>query len=764
MDFSTDFYRDEVRYGFYVPTAIKQAWAAELMVLSEIDRICQKYNIKYYAEWGTMLGAIRHAGFVPWDDDLDIGMLREDYVRFGQAAQKELPKEYAIHNYETKENHWLFMSRVLNRNQICFDEEHLKKYHNFPYIASVDIFVLDYLYKDEKKEKERCDEIKFILALADLIEQKGIDDAAIRLLNSIEQKYHIKISDISSTRKIEIELYRLAEKQMARVPRREADCLGQIFPWVLKGNKGMPKEYYDKMVRLPFENTTIPIPADYHTVMQERFGNYMKIRKVWDGHDYPFFEGQRSNLQAMADFKLPEFTFSQDMLKGRNNNKTEDNRGLKDFVTEYMTVMDELMNSFEIQAVQNKHMEDYDILPECQQLAVDLGTMIENVKGENNPNVMEIVSEIEVYCEVLYKIYGVITDKNCNLEHREFTESAAELKSAYEAVKKAVNEKLLSKKVILFVTTGLRQWEGFRNLCETEIADKTNEVYGILVPVAFKDVLGRATFEDAKLSQNMDFFPEETEVRMWKDIDLSLLKPDIIYIQDPYDNENPCLTIPPYFYAENLRKYADTLIYVPAFYVNEFCENDLCDVYNMKYYVTAPAIIHADLVLMQSENTKSMYIKKLVGFSGEETYDYWDKKLKVTKLYDDKKLPKFKEVNDKKSIVYCIGENEVADKKEAMLKEIKERLETFAKNSSKYNLKICIYPPDLEVWEETDSSLIYCLTKLIEEYTKQEWCERCDMNTAKWDDIVNNSNAYYGSPSPLVHMFAMMDKPVMISK
>ena len=372
MDFSTDFYRDEVRYGFYVPTAIKQAWAAELMVLSEIDRICQKYNIKYYAEWGTMLGAIRHAGFVPWDDDLDIGMLREDYVRFGQAAQKELPKEYAIHNYETKENHWLFMSRVLNRNQICFDEEHLKKYHNFPYIASVDIFVLDYLYKDEKKEKERCDEIKFILALADLIEQKGIDDAAIRLLNSIEQKYHIKISDISSTRKIEIELYRLAEKQMARVPRKEADCLGQIFPWVLKGNKGMPKEYYDKMVRLPFENTTIPIPADYHTVMQERFGNYMKIRKVWDGHDYPFFEGQRSNLQAMADFKLPEFTFSQDMLKGRNNNKTEDNRGLKDFVTEYMTVMDELMNSFEIQAVQNKHMEDYDILPECQQLAVDL--------------------------------------------------------------------------------------------------------------------------------------------------------------------------------------------------------------------------------------------------------------------------------------------------------------------------------------------------------------------------------------------------------
>lgn len=89
MDFSTDFYRDEVRYGFYIPTAIKQAWAAELMVLGEIDRICRKYNIKYYAEWGTLLGAVRHGGFVPWDDDMDIGMLREDYIRFRKVAPRE---------------------------------------------------------------------------------------------------------------------------------------------------------------------------------------------------------------------------------------------------------------------------------------------------------------------------------------------------------------------------------------------------------------------------------------------------------------------------------------------------------------------------------------------------------------------------------------------------------------------------------------------------------------------------------------------------
>ena len=188
MEFSTDFYKDEVRCGFYIPTAIKQAWAAELMVLAEIDRICRKYNIKYYAEWGTLLGAVRHGGFVPWDDDMDIGMLRDDYIRFKQVAEKELPKEYAIHDYETKDNHWLFLSKVVSRNHICFEEEHLKKYHNFPYMATVDIFVLDYLYKDEEKEKERCDEIKFILAVADSIVEKGLNNAALYGLKNIEMK------------------------------------------------------------------------------------------------------------------------------------------------------------------------------------------------------------------------------------------------------------------------------------------------------------------------------------------------------------------------------------------------------------------------------------------------------------------------------------------------------------------------------------------------------------------------------------------------
>lgn len=90
MKFEREFFYDEVRDGFYIPGIMKRAWGAGLTILSEIDRICNQYDIPYYADGGTLLGAVRNGQFIPWDDDIDIMMLRKDYDKFKEVLKEEL--------------------------------------------------------------------------------------------------------------------------------------------------------------------------------------------------------------------------------------------------------------------------------------------------------------------------------------------------------------------------------------------------------------------------------------------------------------------------------------------------------------------------------------------------------------------------------------------------------------------------------------------------------------------------------------------------
>ena len=93
MEFLDSYFEDEVREGFYVPSLMKRAWAAQMELLEVVQNICDKHQIPLYAEWGTLLGAVRHKGRIPWDDDIDMCMLREDYEKFSKIIDAELPED-----------------------------------------------------------------------------------------------------------------------------------------------------------------------------------------------------------------------------------------------------------------------------------------------------------------------------------------------------------------------------------------------------------------------------------------------------------------------------------------------------------------------------------------------------------------------------------------------------------------------------------------------------------------------------------------------
>ena len=96
LTFSQNYFNAETKDGFFIDARMKHAWAAQLEVLEEIRRVCDILNIRFFADWGTLLGAVRHKGFIPWDDDLDIGMLRNDYMRFLELAPPLLSEYFEL--------------------------------------------------------------------------------------------------------------------------------------------------------------------------------------------------------------------------------------------------------------------------------------------------------------------------------------------------------------------------------------------------------------------------------------------------------------------------------------------------------------------------------------------------------------------------------------------------------------------------------------------------------------------------------------------
>lgn len=745
-----DFFRDEVRNGFYIPTAIKQAWAAALEVLSEIDRICVKHNITYYADWGTLLGAVRHGGFVPWDDDLDICMKRDDYVKFRAVADAELPKNYVIHDYERKEDHWQFLARVVNNEHICFDEKYLREHNNFPWLVGVDIFLKDYLYPDREREECRDKEVMRLYTVAQMLIEKKVNDQTISVqLKEIEKRYKISLSMKHKNTDLAVALYRLAEQQMAKVKPYETDRIGQIFPWVLKSglDVGEDKELYEKTIRLPFENTTIPVPAYYNQVLSRRYGNYCVVRKVWTGHNYPFFEGQRKDMEQLMDKPFPRFCFHKDML----------NRPNKEYTGSLKTIARECVKSIKVmlsEAVNTIAAEEHDrfsqLLTDSQQLAIELGTLVETVKGEANPHTVNVVKALETFCEYVWQEYQDVSSGNGNTLIRTL--------KALEGVDIAVTNNIVNIKEILFLPIGPKEWNGFKCAYKNALKDKNTEVWVVPLPLLKKDYFGNVHMTDKEIEQAVekDLYPKDITIKDWRVYDLSLHCPEMIYIQNPYDETNPCLTVPPDFYAKKMRKYTNEIIFIPFKKTGEFGSEDINDIYNMKHYAAAPGIIFSDRVKVQSENIREQYILCLTDFAGNDTRAHWEEKIETV---EENACVDANDRTENKKLLFCIGANELMEHTDIFVASVKERIRIFSENKDHISVSVFFYPNNQIEWNQLNRELsgkIFSAVKISD-------LEVISMNPIDSDDTSQNYDAYYGSPSPLVPAFITQHKPVMLA-
>ena len=159
-------------------TTLRRAQLRMLEILVEIDKICCKHNIQYWLDSGTLLGAIRHDGFIPWDDDLDIAVLRKDYKKLRKALQEELPEQFVIQDWTTEKKYPIKFGKVRDRKSYYYTnnwDDKVKENGIFIDIFSVEKGnsklkkIADFLYKRAFRRIRRDTEKKYEIFIAYLI-------------------------------------------------------------------------------------------------------------------------------------------------------------------------------------------------------------------------------------------------------------------------------------------------------------------------------------------------------------------------------------------------------------------------------------------------------------------------------------------------------------------------------------------------------------------------------------------------------------------
>lgn len=295
MDIPGGYLNGEIRDGFYVESTMKKAWAAEIEVLNEVDRICRQHDIQYFADWGTLLGTIRHKGFVPWDDDMDITMKREDYTRFCQIVRQE-QGELEIINFHTDPEWKDMLSRVINGRSVNYTEAHLDKYHGFPYVAGLDIFPLDYVAPTEDEDKIHCSMISIVEAFsANIRNNTATPEEIEQTTKDIEQMCGVKFNNLEP---LATQLLKLGERLSMMYTDEESQAVALMGDHA--GPRPLdvyPKEYYSESIYMPFEYTTIPVPVGYEKILIQKYGeNYMIPYLGGTNHEYPFYRKQQREV------------------------------------------------------------------------------------------------------------------------------------------------------------------------------------------------------------------------------------------------------------------------------------------------------------------------------------------------------------------------------------------------------------------------------------------------------------------------------------
>lgn len=281
MMINASFYKEEIRSGFLVTEKRKKVWAAELQMLEKFDEICQKHNLTYYAYYGTLLGAVRHQGFIPWDDDIDVVMFRDDYEKFQAIAPEEFKEPYFYQNTYTDRVMWA-LSKIRDSRTTAVEPQFRHLGSSFHQGIFIDIFPFDNVKDGVNSQFETIEQIQQLLWLS-IVNPEAI----IKAMEEGQKLYlgtDFLINHLQKNVQEKFKIFESFNRSCLEQSKKVNYLIEEIYPDEVSC-KSVEKDWFLDIIYLPFEHLQIPAPAEYDKILTQCYGNYHQFVQGGSAHE-----------------------------------------------------------------------------------------------------------------------------------------------------------------------------------------------------------------------------------------------------------------------------------------------------------------------------------------------------------------------------------------------------------------------------------------------------------------------------------------------
>ena len=401
-----------------------------------------------------------------------------------------------------------------------------------------------------------------------------------------------------------------------------------------------------------------------------------------------------------------------------------------------------------------------EVLSQCQETAIFLGNYFETLGEE----IIFFVRILEDYCENLYQMSLVLSDGNqCRKLSKRIQKQLTQL---HNGIKHEFPD---DKKEIIFLPYKASMWDSLESVWKAAAEDENCNAY--VVPIPYFDrnpdgTLGQMHYEGNE-------YPEYVPVTSWEEYAIAERKPDAIYIHNPYDDSNIITTVHPSFYARELKKYTNMLVYIPYF----VCAGDRVQ----EHFCVTPGTLYADKVIVQSETVRKIYVEELHKFESEnnckDAFGNIEKKVLAlgSPKYDKVLYTKKSELNIpkewldvihkhdgsmKKVVLYNTSIANMLEYNEMILMKIENALRIFKESQEEVALLWRPHPLMQATLQSMRPQLRNKYSDIVMHYKSEGWGifdDSSDMNRA-----IALSDAYYGDEGSMLALYQKTGKPILV--